>query len=89
MNSFLVPRVSLAPQPLEALPETPPRVLVGHRLQRRDHLGISLKRCPRFPVVRRPREPRDFGDRHSASASFRIATIYDSVNRDFFIGTSQ
>jgi hypothetical protein len=40
--------VCLAPQPLEALPETPPRVLLDHRLRRRDHLGISLKRRPRF-----------------------------------------
>src|SRR5206468_841848 len=44
-------------QPVEELPEAPPRIARNRAGQRRDHRGVSPARRHRRLVVRRSREP--------------------------------
>jgi hypothetical protein len=55
----MIPGLLLSLQPIKALPEPMPRMVLDDFPQGRDHFGISIQRCLRKLIVRRPREPND------------------------------
>ena len=79
-----MPAVAVEPQPVKTLPEAPARLLRHDPVQRLDDLPIALRAyVPRLiPCLR---TISAIGT--PASPSFKIATICDSVNLDFFISS--
>jgi hypothetical protein len=56
MNSFVIPRPSKLPEPIEALPEAPPQLDRYDFVQRSNDLVVAIASIHR-PVIRRPRQP--------------------------------
>ena len=56
VQPLVIPREDAAADPIDALPETDPRMPLHGRVQSLDHREVSLHRRPGRSVVRRPRE---------------------------------
>ncbi len=77
MNLFVIPWPAELPQPIEALPETPPQFDCYDFVERSNNLMIAIASIYR-PVIRRPRQP-------GCSASARHPQpVFVSQNPDRF-----